>query len=148
MSILADIRTLAGLRPAAWLDLVRATFALAKARHSLGSTTARTLLSTEPRDISPQVLTDEQAAVVARVAYAIPRMGARVPWRSDCLVQALAAKRWLEHSGISSSLRIGVRKEAQFDAHAWLIAGETIVTGGDISSYTPFVAPSNEGLEL
>ena len=63
-------------------------------------------------------------------------MGLRVPWRSDCVVQALAARRWLARGGVDSDVCIGVRNDAQgFQAHAWLKVGERIVTGGDVSSY-------------
>jgi hypothetical protein len=77
-----------------------------------------------------------QHALVERIAYAVPIMGLRVPWRSDCVVQALAARRWLARRGIGSHLCIGVRNGEQgFQAHAWLKVGDRIVTGGDVSSY-------------
>jgi hypothetical protein len=66
-------------------------------------------------------------------------MAARVPWRSDCLVQATAAQRWLDRHQIPTQLHIGVRKDhaAGFEAHAWLCHGALIVTGGDISGFVP-----------
>ena len=81
--------------------------------------------------------------LVERVAFAIPRVAARMPWRSDCLVQAMAAERWLGRHGIETALFLGVpnNKPAQFVAHAWLMAGERIVTGGDISGYVPLARP-------
>jgi hypothetical protein len=81
-------------------------------------------------------LSPQQIALIERVSYAVPVMGSRVPWRSDCLIQALAARRWLARASISSDVCIGVRKnEEGFQAHAWLKVGERIVTGGDTSSY-------------
>ena len=70
-------------------------------------------------------------------------MGARVPWRSTCLVQALAARRWLARRGVASELVLGARKPggAELDAHAWLKAGERIVVGGDGQGYAPFTPP-------
>jgi hypothetical protein len=64
-------------------------------------------------------------------------MARRVPWRSDCMVQAMAAQRWLASSNIPSTMTIGVRKDAPegFGAHAWLQVGDAMVTGGDFSSY-------------
>jgi len=68
-------------------------------------------------------------------------MAIRVPWRSDCLIQALAARRWLARAAAPSDVCIGVRKDEQgFQAHAWLKVGERIVTGGDISSYAELPA--------
>lgn len=81
-------------------------------------------------------LTARQQALVERVAYAVPIMGLRVPWRSDCVVQALAARRWLGRGGVAAEICIGVRNDAAgFQAHAWLKVGERIVTGGDVSAY-------------
>ena len=87
--------------------------------------------STEPGD------RPIDTGLVERVAYAIPAVALRVPWRSDCMVQAMAAQSWLASYGITSTMTIGVRKDAPegFGAHAWLSAGGVLVTGGDISSY-------------
>lgn len=88
-------------------------------------------------------LDDRQAALVDRVTYVIPRVAARLPWRADCLVQALAAERWLNRKGIATMITLGVPKEKPntFEAHAWLSAGDRIVTGGDVSGYVPLVKP-------
>ncbi len=73
------------------------------------------------------------------MAFVIPRVAARLPWRADCLVQALAARRWLGGQGVATKLTLGVPREkpTDFEAHAWLSAGTRIVTGGDISGYVP-----------
>lgn len=82
-------------------------------------------------------LSPSQAALVEQVAYVIPRVAARMPWRADCLVQALAAKRWLGRHDVATTLSLGVPREKaiDFEAHAWLSAGENVVTGGDITSF-------------
>ena len=81
-------------------------------------------------------LSPRQAALVELVAYVLPVVGSRLPWRSDCLVQAMAGRHWLARSAITSDVCIGVRKDDQgFQAHAWLKVGGRIVTGGDISTY-------------
>ncbi|MEP0189065.1 MAG: lasso peptide biosynthesis B2 protein [Erythrobacter sp.] len=74
---------------------------------------------------------------VDRVAYVIPRLGERMPWRSDCVPQALAAQRWLGSASIASAIRIGVERpdDGDFGAHAWLVVGERIVTGGRVEQY-------------
>ena len=84
-------------------------------------------------------LTANDEALVERVAYVIPRVAARLPWRADCLIQARAAEHWLATAGIASDLHFGVPKVKQpvFEAHAWLTVGDRIVTGGDISGYVP-----------
>ena len=89
--------------------------------------------------VSLDELSPEEERLIERIAYVIPRVAARLPWRTDCLVQAIAAKRWLARSGIVSRLHFGVPREKQpeFEAHAWLTVGERIVTGGDIDVYVP-----------
>lgn len=128
-----DSRTLA--------DLVRAGFELGMVRLQLKSYRARVLVAAPL--IRPRELDDRQEALIGRVAFAIPRVAARLPWRADCLVQALAAKRWLTRHDIVSTLTFGVPRDkpAAFEAHAWLSAGDIIVTGGDISGYVPLARP-------
>lgn len=117
--------------------------ALARIRH----------LSLEPRDIlalnaagsgSPPTICDPHSrARVEQVAYVIPRIAARLPWRADCLVQALAAQRWLRRCGIASQITIGVDRtpEGEFAAHAWLTQAGRVVTGGEISRYRILLTP-------
>jgi len=135
----------ARLGPQAWIDLARAVLELAIANRKLGARTAGELLTSAGNAaalVGDQSLSGRQARLVSRVAFAIPRMAARMPWRSDCLVQALAAQRWLRRNHIATALTIGVIKEpdSEFAAHAWLKVGDAIVTGGDITGFEPLVA--------
>jgi hypothetical protein len=86
---------------------------------------------------------DELARSCDEAAFIISRMAARVPWRSDCLVQALAGQRWLARQGITSEIVVGTAKgtDGTFDAHAWLRQGDRIVLGGDISRFQPLLEP-------
>lgn len=74
---------------------------------------------------------------IERVGYVLPRLSARLPWRSDCLIQAMAGHNWLMASGVPSEIQIGVEKPegGRFGAHAWLVHGGKIVTGGEIDRY-------------
>ncbi len=123
-------------------DIVRATVELGRARLRLDSDHARQLIATPPPDDTPP-LPANQAELVDRIAFVIPRVAARLPWRTDCLVQALAAEHWLRRSGIPTVLTLGVPKDkaSAFEAHAWLTAGDRIVTGGDVSGYVPLSRP-------
>ena len=116
--------------------MIRAGFELAIARLWLSSSAQAPQCDAPVQTIS---LNHRQAALIERVAYVIPRIAARLPWRTDCLVQALAAKRWLGRNGIMTTMTLGVPKDQRsaFAAHAWLVAGDRIVTGGDISAYVP-----------
>lgn len=142
--LLRDIKAMIGLSPSTWLDLLRGTFELALARYRLGTQHPKQLLERarqlgQPTTMPPR----ETHAIAARVAFAIPRVAARLPWRSDCFIQAMAAQRWLQHSGIASTLTIGTRKDQSgaFQAHAWLTYNDQIITGGDISGYVPLITP-------
>ncbi|MEP3421288.1 MAG: lasso peptide biosynthesis B2 protein [Erythrobacter sp.] len=79
-------------------------------------------------------------AQLDRIIYVLPRISDRLPWRSDCLVQAVAAQNWLSTFGAASEIQIGVElpndsKNGEFGAHAWLLYKERVVTGGDIAQY-------------
>lgn len=145
--LLTNLSKALRLGPRGWCDLARATLELALASRQLGTHSASDLIS-RAREVWPAAasgpLSLRQRQMVARVAFAIPRTGDRVPWRADCLVQALAARHWLARYGIVSALCIGVRNEAEFAAHAWLKVGQDVVTGGDISSFAPLITPDRE----
>ena len=114
------------------VDGLRSAIELAIARVRLGE-------MPDGAAVTLKALSPEEDVLVERVAYAIPRVAARVPWRADCLVQASAARRWLALHRIESTIHFGVPKDKQlaFEAHAWLTVGERVVTGGDISGYIP-----------
>jgi hypothetical protein len=87
---------------------------------------------------------DEAAkSACARIAWVIPRLAARLPWRSDCLVQALAGQQMLRRRRIASAIAVGTAKHADgtFEAHAWLMRGECVILGGDISRFEPLLQP-------
>jgi hypothetical protein len=124
--------------PRFWGDVITSVWELMVANRVLRSTpSAKLPLLCRPKATRNwQSLTVEQEKLLDRVAYTIPAIAMRVPWRSDCLVQALAARRWLSRAGIPSDVCLGVRKdEPDFRAHAWLKVHERVVTGGDISGY-------------
>lgn len=75
------------------------------------------------------------------VEFFIPRLAFRVPWRADCLVQAMAGQRWLKAKCIASDIAIGTAKlpSGDFESHAWLVCSGRIVLGGDISRFTPLM---------
>lgn len=135
------VRRLAGIDRTMAGDMVRAGLELGLARLRFGSHQARALIAAPTSAITK--LDASQAALVERVAFVVPRVASRLPWRADCLVQALAAQRWLGRHGVTTTLTLGVPsdKPADFEAHAWLTAGDRIVTGGDVSGYVPLGRP-------
>lgn len=137
-----DLKRAAGLGWIGWGDILRAIVELAIARVRLGTRDTRELLrraQARNRPVPMSTPNPNPDALVDRVSFAIPRAGRRVPWRADCLVQALAAQHWLRRRGVMTTLVIGVRKPkpADFEAHAWLMAADRIVTGGQVGGYHP-----------
>lgn len=135
--------TVIRLGPRGWGDLARGVVELAIARWLLAHREVRKLIEPADRGI-PQASVDR--SIIDRVGYAIPRLGPRVPWRADCLVQALAARRWLAREGVASDLVIGVRNDGGFAAHAWLKVGSTVVTGSPIEAYVPLLEADGQAL--
>jgi Transglutaminase-like superfamily len=79
-------------------------------------------------------------ALLLRVRQAVTVAARNVPWNAVCLPQAMAAKAMLARRGCGSSFHLGVGFDAQgkFVAHAWLVAGGTIVVGAaGIAGVTP-----------
>ena len=118
------------LGPRDWLDLAVAMVELAFARVRIATSDRFALIRHAAVASPPSKKPDE---CVERVRRAIARVSHRLPWRSDCLVQAVAARRWLRRFGLETSLRIGApgKMSEPFEAHAWLIYGNEAVTGGD-----------------
>jgi hypothetical protein len=116
-------------------DLLRAVWELALA--------SRRLRHQPASGISGSAMSEQEASedtLVGRIAWAIPRAAAVVPWRADCLRQAEAARHWLDRRGMASEVRLGVRKTEAggIEAHAWLLCGRKIVTGGDPKLFEEF----------
>ncbi len=77
-----------------------------------------------------------------RMRVALARIGRRLPGRSDCLVQSLAARMWLERRGVPFVFRLGMRRgPAGLGAHAWIEVNGQVVTGGlsvgDFADFAP-----------
>ena len=127
-----------------------ALVALARARLVLDSTTPEDVLRRNAEAAAraasrrPAVTDSEAAAGCARIAFAVPRAAARLPWRADCLVQALAGQAMLLRRGIASTIAVGTAKhpDGRFEAHAWLVRGKDVILGGDISRFAPLLDPA------
>jgi len=83
---------------------------------------------------------DDDAAhreLVPRVGWAVAAAARHVPWQAVCLPQAMAAKAMLRRRGVDSTLYLGVVRDREMMAHAWLRVGGRIVTGGPgVDRYT------------
>ena len=78
--------------------------------------------------------------LLRRVGRAVTVAARNVPWDAVCLPQAMAAKAMLARRGLGASFHLGTGLDDQgkLIAHAWLVAGDTVVVGaGGISEVTP-----------
>ena len=146
---MSRLRKLSGLGPIVVFDCLCAVYELARANRKFRKLPAGELVDHvrvppggRNAKADGRVNARIVSGIVERVAFAIPAIALRVPWRSDCMVQAMAAQNWLARYKIPSTMTIGVRKDAPsalgpsgFGAHAWLAVGDFLVTGGDISGY-------------
>lgn len=137
------------LRDLAWLTrfTARAFVELVRARISFASLEAKAIPRRNSRALET-ALNDGQAdqEILSRIAYVVPRLSDRLPWRSDCMIQAIAAQNWLSAVGVYSEIQIGVEnpQDGEFGAHAWLKCGDLVITGGDISKYDLILAGSDQ----
>jgi hypothetical protein len=133
------------------LKAIRAGLGLAAARFALRTITPDQVLHRNTaigQHIAQLSRTPDEADIPRlcdEAGFFINRMAARVPWRSDCLVQALAGQQWLAREGIASEIVVGTAKQADgtFLSHAWLRVDSRIVLGGDISPYSPLLGPDS-----
>lgn len=79
---------------------------------------------------------------VRRVRWAVGLAGRVVPWKTSCLAKAVTAKLMLNRRNTPSTLHLGVCADTNvFGAHAWLLSGETVITGAaGMQAYVPVAA--------
>lgn len=120
------LRKLLTLGATGWRDLLRAQFALVRARRRLRTEPVGTLAIRDAVDPA-QVSGDPQRA--ESIAVAVVRAANHGLFRPFCLVQSLALRELLVAEGIRGvSIRIGVRRRrGEFQAHAWVRWGDRIL---------------------
>lgn len=131
--------------------LFKAVFKLACARLRLARKPIQPILLSlsEP----PQhAANDDVLQEVETAAWAIAAAAARVPWRSDCLLQAMAAADWLCELSAQWEFCLGVRRTetGQLEAHAWLKSHDRVVTGNlpDLETFALLPVESITASEL
>ena len=80
---------------------------------------------------SPQSHDPARRLTIIGIRWAIVAAASQLPWHSRCLVRAAAVKWMLRRRRIPSTLYLGVALGATkpWDAHAWVRAGPTVLTG-------------------
>ena len=75
---------------------------------------------------------------ISRLMWAV-NITSNYVFKATCLTKALTAQILLEQHGYSSVLRIGVNKEGEFEAHAWVEYEGDVVMGDSEKEYVPLV---------
>ncbi len=118
--------------------LLHAIGELGLARISLARKDTTTILAqlTQPFDCS-QVNVNPAGSRpdLKLVSWAIVTAARNVPWRADCLPQAMAAVRWLMRAGYRPQVSLGVARNTgsvsePLRAHAWVTIDSLVITGG------------------
>lgn len=81
-------------------------------------------------------LTRPQLKKASDTGRIIRRIAGRMPFRADCLPQAMTGRWMLARRGIPTRIALGARKDGlqrDLQFHAWLVAGTRVVTGGEES---------------
>lgn len=67
------------------------------------------------------------ARILNRVVKGVAR---RLPWRTQCFEQGIAAYRWLHAHGFDATLHYGARGSGDaIEAHVWVTSGDVPVVG-------------------
>ncbi len=77
---------------------------------------------------------EKEREFLYRLVWAIRTASKYTPWNSNCLAQAISAKKALRKRGYTSTLYLGMtapssHKNGEVEAHAWLRCGKTWVCG-------------------
>ncbi len=84
---------------------------------------------------SPAQITESERKLALRVSWAVQAVARNLPLGFVCLSQAIAAKWMLQRRRLATTLYLGVARpeQATLTAHAWLRAGDKILTGREAS---------------
>ncbi len=103
-------------------------------RRSFAELTA--VFSHAPAPAEDSALTPAQQAEAERIGTLVAAAASATPWQSRCLVQTLVTQRLLARRQIPGQILLGVGSgidgtgpHPDFDAHAWLRAGNAVVNG-------------------
>ena len=138
------IRKLSNLSAHRWAKLARAACELLVARFWFAYRPTNAIISDLQSTKAPGL--NAQSPELGDISWAMDVASRHVPWRSDCLIQAMAANRWLRRYTVEPQFYLGVKKDGgnTLAAHAWLTVGDRVITGGNISGFQPILQPDQD----
>lgn len=142
------LRRAAKLTPAEVIDIARASHALLKARLAFARRPAQRVVThwLGEQGVPPQPpRRPKRADDTARVASAIQTAARMVPWRSDCLVQSVAALTLLRGMGYAPDFKIGVEigEDGTLFAHAYTSCDGMVINAGKVDRLVTLAGPSS-----
>lgn len=74
----------------------------------------------------------QRISSVESLIWAVEAAARRLPWRTMCIEQGLAAQRMLRRRGIDARLHYGARNRdfGKLEAHVWVTVDQVAVIGG------------------
>ena len=137
------------IKAADWLSLGVASLALLRARIVLARVPIRELIEalqngqSDPTDMKLSTVDKER---LRQLCWALATAAGNLPWRTDCLVQVIAADRILRRLGWQPEFYLGVRKDdsGSFFAHAWLKYRGVEVVGGSSHEFAALLDPDRD----
>ena len=79
-----------------------------------------------------------------RCIWAVEAAARRVPWRTVCIQQGIAAQRMLRRRGIDAVLHYGIANNGEggkLAAHVWVVAdGRALIGGAQAPNFAPVAA--------
>ena len=148
-SLRERLRRFRRLTPAGRLLAVEAAVALLLARLLTRAVPSRHWLGllrtgAAPRRVAgPADPGSSDSRVSAEIGAVVAKVVRHMPFRANCLPQAVAAQWMLRRRRVPSTLVFGVRRSVErhgeLDFHAWLtVGGECVVGGPEVDAYSPF----------
>jgi hypothetical protein len=118
-------------------ELIRASLALKLAPRGR----AVGMLGRVPGSDGDKPVDAASAAAAERLGAMVARVASRLPWKPNCLRQAIAAQRMLRRREIPGVLHLGITQPRERAAHAWVTVGGDPIVGADgLTDYAPIAA--------
>jgi hypothetical protein len=110
--------------------LIEAAYELAVASAAVATLPFRRAIA---RGSTPLAPVRSGAATVHSLVWAVETAARRLPWRSVCIEQGIAAQRMLRRRGIDARLHYGASNQGasgKLEAHVWVTVDRIPVIGG------------------
>lgn len=130
MTILATLARVARFEPAKKRLLAKAAVVLTTASAAVACLPFRHAIALGGVPLGKS----KRATSVADIVWAVGAWSRRMPWRTQCIEQGIAAQRLLRSAGIDARLHYGARhknEDGTLEAHVWVSVDGVAVIGED-----------------